>query len=72
MVFDDDDGMSFVDKAMKNVGESGDILLVESDCWFFDEVEVGVLRTELGDRFASFGELSDEFESLSFTSADSG
>ena len=72
VVFDDDDGVAFVDEAVEDVGEAGDVLLVEADGGFLDEVEVGVDGTDVGDFWAAFCELGDEFEALGFAAGDGG
>ena len=66
MVLDDHDGVAFVDEAVKDIGEAGDVLLMESDGGFLDKVEVGIGRADIGDLGASFGELGHEFEALGF------
>ena len=72
MVFDDDDSVAFVDETVEDVGESGDVLLVESDSGFLDEVEIGIGRADVGDLGAAFGELGYEFEALRFAAGDGG
>lgn len=72
VVFDDDDGVSFIDEAVEDVGEAGDVLLVEADGGFLDEVEIGVGGADVGYAGSTFGELGDELESLGFASGDSG
>lgn len=66
VVLDDHDGVAFVDEAVKDIGEAGDVLLMESDRGFLDKVEVGIARADIGDLGASFGELGYEFEALGF------
>lgn len=72
VVFDDDDGVAFVDEAMEDIDESGDVLLMESDGRFLDEIEIGVCRAHVGDLWSAFDELSDEFETLGFSSRKGG
>ncbi len=66
VVFDDHDGVAFVDETVKDIGEAGDVLLMESDRGFLDKVEVGIGRADIGDLGASFGELGHEFDTLGF------
>ena len=66
VVLDDHDGVAFVDETVKDIGEAGDVLLMESDGGFLDKVEVGIGRADIGDPGASFGELGYEFEALGF------
>lgn len=66
VVLDDHDSVAFVDEAVKDIGEAGDVLLMESDSGFLDKVEVGIGRADVGDLGASFGELGHEFEALGF------
>ena len=72
MVFDDDDGVAFVDEAVEDVDEAGDILLVEADGGFFDEVEIGDGFFDVGGSGAAFDELGDEFEALGFAAGEGG
>lgn len=72
VVLDDDDGVAFIDQAMEDVGEAGDVLLVEADGGFLDEVEVGVGGADVGDFGTTFGELGHKFETLCFAAADGG
>ena len=66
VVLDDHDSVAFVDEAVKDIGEAGDVLLMESDGGFLDKVEVGIGRADIGDLGASFGKLGHEFEALGF------
>lgn len=66
VVLDDHDGVAFVDETVKDIGEAGDVLLMESDRGFLDKVEVGIGRADIGDLGASFGELGHEFDTLGF------
>ena len=66
VVLDDHDSVAFVDEAVKDIGEAGDVLLMESDGRFLDKVEVGIGRADIGDLGASFGKLGHEFEALGF------
>ena len=66
VVLDDHDSVAFVDEAVKDIGEAGDVLLMESDRGFLDKVEVGIGRADIGDLGASFGKLGHEFEALGF------
>ena len=68
VVLDDHDGVAFVDETVKDIGEAGDVLLMESDGGFLDKVEVGIGRADIGDLGASFGELGHEFDTLGFAS----
>ena len=72
VVLDDDDGVTFVDEAVEDFGEAGDVLLMEPDGGFLNEIEVGVDRANVGDFWAAFGELSDELESMGFAAGDGG
>ena len=66
VVLDDHDSVALVDEAVKDIGEAGDVLLMESDGGFLDKVEVGIGRADIGDLRASFGELGHEFDTLGF------
>ena len=68
VVFDNHDGVAFVDEAMEDIGETRDVLLVKADGRFFDEVEVGIGRADVGDFGPAFGELGHELEALRFAS----
>lgn len=72
MVLDDDDGVAFIDEAVEDLGEARDVLLVEADGGFLDEVEVGVGAADIGDLGAAFRELGDELKSLRFAAGDGG
>ena len=72
VVFDDDDGVTFIDEAVEDIDESGDVLLMESDGGLFDEVEVFRAGADFGEIDAAFDELSDELESLSFAPGEGG
>ena len=61
VVLDDHDGVALVDEAVKDIGEAGHVLLMESDGGFLDKVEVGIGRADIGDLGASFGKLSHKF-----------
>ena len=61
VVLDDHDGVALVDEAVKDIGEAGHVLLMESDGGFLDKVEVGSGRADIGDLGASFGKLSHKF-----------
>ena len=53
VVLDDDDGVALVDEAVEDVDEFLDVLEVEADGGFFDEVEIGDRRSAICDlRFA--------------------
>lgn len=66
VVFDDDDGVSFVYKSMENIYKSGNVLLMESDGWFLNQVEISICRSHVGDLGTAFDELGDELKSLCF------
>ena len=75
VVFDDDDGVAFVDEAVEDVDELLHVFEVEADGGFFDEVEV--FRGKLGGvdllfDGAAFGEFGDEFEPLGFAAGEGG
>jgi len=72
VVLDDDDGVAFVGEAVEDVGELCNVLLVEADGGFLDEVKVGVGGADVGDFGAALGELGDELETLGFASAEGG
>jgi len=72
VVLDDDDGMAFVGEAVEDVSEFCDVLLVEADGGFLDEVKVGVGGPDVGDFWATLGELGHEFQALGFASAEGG
>ena len=40
MVLNNYDGMTFIDKPVKHISESGDVLLVQADCRLFNKVEI--------------------------------
>ena len=40
VVLDDDDGVAFVDEAVEDVDEAADVLVVEADGGFLDEIEI--------------------------------
>ena len=61
VVLDDHDGVALVDEAVKDIGEAGHVLLMESDGGFLDKVEVGIGRADIGDLGASFGKLGHKF-----------
>ena len=74
VVFDDDDGVAFIDEAVEDEDEFLDVLGVKADAGFFDEVEVVVLRgvCAFADGFAAFGEFGDEFDALGFAAGEGG
>jgi hypothetical protein len=41
-MLDDDDGVAFIDEAMENVDQSGDVGDVQADGGLFDEVEIAL------------------------------
>ena len=75
VVFDDDDGVAFVDEAVEDIDEAFDIFEVEADGGFFDEIEIGEWGSqvgELGFGGAAFDEFGDEFDALGFAAGDGG
>ena len=73
VVFDDDDGVAFVDEAVEDADEAFHVGHVQADGGFFDGVEValGVLEAAqaLGGGAALAGaEFGDELEALGFAS----
>jgi hypothetical protein len=71
VVFDDDDGVAFVDEAVEDVDEAFCVGHVEADGGLFNEVEVtfGVLEAAeafRGGAALAGGEFGDEFEALRF------
>jgi hypothetical protein len=64
VVFDDDHGVAGVNKAVEEVEEAGDIVAVEADAGFFEEVE--------GFAGVGAGEFGDEFEALGFAAGEGG
>lgn len=67
VVFDDDDGVAFVDEAVEDIDEAADVFVVEADGGFLDEVEVGDFEFEVGEAgfgAAAFDEFGDEFDAL--------
>ena len=69
VVFYDDDGVAFVHQAVEDVDEFVDVLSMEADGGFFDEVEVFVRWPHVADVGAAFGELGDELDALGLASA---
>ena len=75
MVLDDDDGVALVDEAVENVDEALDVLEVEADGGFLDQVEIaggeeGVVEGGLG--AAALGELGDELDALGLAAGQRG
>ena len=67
VVLDDDDGVTFIDEAVKDVDETLHVFEVEADGRFFDEVEIALGESsvvESGLGAAAFGEFGDEFDAL--------
>lgn len=58
VVLDDDDGVAFINKAMEDIDEPGDVLLMETDGGFLDEVEVRIRCAHVSDLRTAFDELS--------------
>ncbi len=67
MMFDHDDGMAFIHQSMKNFRQACDILLMQADGGFFDEIEVRVDRANVRDFRSPLRELGHKFEALCFT-----
>ena len=72
MVLDDDDGVSFVSETVEDVDKLTDVIEVEPDGGFLDEVEVLVVCFGALVSDAAFGEFSDELEALSLSTAEGG
>ena len=45
VVLDDDDGVAFIDEAVEDVDEAADVLVVEADGGFLDQIEIAGLRS---------------------------
>jgi hypothetical protein len=71
-MFDDHDGVSFIDEPMKDIDKASHVLLVKSDTGLFDQVKVFGAGAHLGEVDAAFDELGDEFEALRFATGESG
>ena len=67
VVLDDDYRVAFINEAMKHIDEFVDILLVQANGGFFNQVEVGMIGFAAANPGASFGEFGNEFDALRFT-----
>ena len=68
VMFDDDDGVAFIGKAVEHVDEPRYVLLVKTDRGFLDEVEVGLVRPDISGSWTAFDELRDQLQALGFAS----
>ncbi len=64
VVFDEDDGISFIDEFVEDGKERGDIVRVEACCGFIEEVD--------GFPCGAFGQFSGEFDPLCFAAGEGG
>ncbi len=73
MMLDDDDGAALVNEPMENIDELGDIMGVQANGWFFQNVESRLATTGrlhlLGRSGGAPRELRDEFDPLGLTAA---
>jgi hypothetical protein len=66
-MLDDDDGVAFIDETVEDVDQAADVLVVQADGGFFDQIEIGDLGLEIADlcfRTAAFDEFGNEFDAL--------
>ena len=78
VVLNDDDGVAFIDEAMEDVDQTGDVLDVQADGGLLDELEVALagglqaFEAFLHGFAIAAAEFGDEFDALGLAAAEGG